>query len=163
MADTDLIALDGFLDEEIVPGDAHGSIARFRLVVSPSDELADEMILPCTATDPRLTRAVLTELQPGDTLRVTGVLRLPRAPGEPTWLAVTGISVLATAPQLTDPAAPATTVIEQYGPYLCVFDADTAEVEAFTQDGAWVGTVPEPSGLSNLFAAFEERQATGGE
>ncbi|WP_267884795.1 hypothetical protein [Streptomyces sp. NRRL S-87] len=42
MAADDAIALDGFLDEETVPSDLHGSTAQFRLTVSPRDE----MILP---------------------------------------------------------------------------------------------------------------------
>ncbi|MFE1774270.1 hypothetical protein [Streptomyces sp. NPDC059008] len=78
--------LDGFLDEEAVPGDLHGATAR-RLTVSPTDERTDErtdeMILPCSVADPVLAHAVLSDLQPGGQLRVTGYLRLPRAARDP--------------------------------------------------------------------------------
>ncbi|MET9208233.1 hypothetical protein ABZW38_24190 [Streptomyces bacillaris] len=93
MAADDAIALDGFLDEETVPGDLHGSTARFRLTVSPTDERADEMILPCTVADSVLAHAVIHDLVPGDKLRVTGYLRLPRTPDEPMWLVVTELAV----------------------------------------------------------------------
>ncbi|MEU9125737.1 hypothetical protein AB0C96_38990 [Streptomyces sp. NPDC048506] len=96
--DADAIALDGFLDEETVPGDLHGSTARFRLAISPTDERTDGMILSCSVADPVLAHAVLHDLQPGDQLRVTGYLRLPRTPDDPMWLAVVQLKVLATAP-----------------------------------------------------------------
>ncbi|MEU9197752.1 MULTISPECIES: hypothetical protein [Streptomyces] len=163
MAADDAIALDGFLDEETVPGDLHGSTARFRLTVSPTDERTDEMILPCSVADSELAHAVIHDLVPGDKLRVTGYLRLPRTPDEPMWLVVTTLAVLETAPELSDPAAVATAVIERYGPYVCWFDADTTDVEVFTEGGAWVGTAPEPNDLGELLEDFEHRQAAGGE
>ncbi|MFE4177165.1 hypothetical protein ACFRR7_34880 [Streptomyces sp. NPDC056909] len=163
MAADDAIVLDGFLDEETVPGDQHGALARFRLTISPTDERADEMILPCSVTDPVMAYTVLHELVPGDKLRVGGCLRLPRTPDEPMWLVVTTLAVLETAPLLADPAALATAVLERYGPYVCWFDADTTEVEVFTETGDWVGTAPEPDGLDALLEAFEQRQAAGGE
>ncbi|MFD4543549.1 hypothetical protein [Streptomyces bauhiniae] len=163
MGDTDAIVLDGLLDEETVPGDLHGSTARFRLTVSPTDERTDEMILPCTVADPEMARQVLHELTPGDQLRVTGYLHLPRTPDEPMWLVVTTLAVLETAPELSDPAAIATAVIKRYGPYVCYFDADTTGVEVFTEGGTWVGTTPEPNDLGELLEAFEHRQAAGGE
>ncbi|MEW2458911.1 hypothetical protein [Streptomyces albus] len=55
MGDADAIVLDGFLDEETVPGDPYGSTARFRLTVSPTDERTDEMILPSHADPAQLT------------------------------------------------------------------------------------------------------------
>lgn len=162
MAD-DAIALDGFLDEETVPGDLHGSTARFRLTVSPTDERTDEMILPCTVADSELAHAVIHDLVPGDKLRVTGYLRLPRTPDEPMWLVVTTLAVLETAPELSDPAAVATAVIERYGPYICYFDADVPEVEVFTETGTWVGTAPAPDEIGDLLHVFEQRQAASGE
>ncbi|WP_030705136.1 MULTISPECIES: hypothetical protein [unclassified Streptomyces] len=157
------IALDGFLDEETVPGDLHGSTARFRLTLSPTDERTDEMILPCTVADPALARAVTHDLVPGDKLRVTGHLRLPRTPDDPMWLAVTALTVLETAPLLTDPATLATAVLERYGPYVCWFDADTTGVDVFTETGTWVGTAPAPDEIGALLDAFEQRQAAGGD
>ncbi|WP_331745861.1 hypothetical protein [Streptomyces sp. NBC_00872] len=163
MAADDAIVLDGFLDEETVPGDQHGASARFRLTISPTDERADEMILPCSVTDPVMAHHVLHELTLGDQLRVTGYLRIPGTPDEPMWLAVTALTVLETAPLMSDPAAATTAGIERSGPYVCWVDADTTEVEVFTETGDWVGTAPEPTDLDALLEAFEQRHAAGGE
>ncbi|MGX9923500.1 hypothetical protein ACWIG4_27040 [Streptomyces sp. NPDC002248] len=160
----DAIALDGFLDEETVPGDLHGSTARFRLTVSPTDERTDEMILPCSVTDPALTHTVIHDLVPGDKLSVTGHLRLPRTPDEPMWLDVTALTVLETAPELSDPAAVTTAVIERHGPYVCWFDAeDSGEIPVWTEAGVWVGHAGDPNALRELIEAFEQRQAASGE
>ncbi|WP_202419484.1 hypothetical protein [Streptomyces sp. YIM 132580] len=59
---TEPIVLDGFLEEATVPGDLHGSTARFRITVSPTDERTDELVLPCGVTDPELAKAVLKDL-----------------------------------------------------------------------------------------------------
>ncbi|GGP90258.1 hypothetical protein [Streptomyces melanogenes] len=164
MADDDAIALDGFLDEESVPGDLDGSTARFRLTVSPTDERTDEMILPCSVDDSELAHAVIHDLVPGDKLRVTGYLRLPRTPDEPMWLAVTTLAVLETAPQSSGPAAVATAVLERHGLYVCWFEAeDSGEVPVWTEAGVWVGTAGNPGALGELIEAFEQRQAAGGE
>ncbi|WP_098023729.1 hypothetical protein [Streptomyces sp. st115] len=149
--DTEPIVLDGFLEEGTVPGDLHGSTARFRLTVSPTDE----MILPCSVADPALALAVIHDLAPGDKLRVTGHLRLPRTPDEPMWLAVSTLAVLETAPLLSDPATLATAVLERYGPYVCYFDADTSEVEVFTETGEPVGTAPDPDKIGALIKDHE--------
>ncbi|MGO1025744.1 hypothetical protein ACTOXX_34790 [Streptomyces rubiginosohelvolus] len=163
MDTNDAIVLDGFLEEATVPGDLYGSTARFRITVSPTDERTDEMVLPCGVTDPELAHAVLHDLVPGDKLRVTGHLRLPRTPDDPVWLAVSTLAVLETAPLLTDPAAVTTAVLERYGPYVCWFDADTPTVDVFTDTGTWVGTVPEPDAIGAVLEAFEQRQSTSGE
>ncbi|MGC9478992.1 hypothetical protein ACP4I1_33245 [Streptomyces sp. WG4] len=93
MAD-DAIALDGFLEEGTVPGDLHGSTARFRLTVSPTDERTDEMIMPCSVADAELAHAVIHDLVPGDKLRVTGTSGSPAgrasrygwsSPRSPCW------------------------------------------------------------------------------
>lgn len=161
--DTEPIVLDGFLEEATVPGDLHGSTARFRITVSPTDERTDEMVLPCGITDPELAHAVLNDLVSGDKLRVTGHLCLPRTPDDPVWLAVSTLAVLETAPLLTDPAAVTTAVLERYGPYACWFDADTDAVDVFTETGTWVGTAPAPDEIGDLLDVFEQRQSTGGE
>lgn len=49
------------------------------------------MVVPCTATTPALAAAVLA---PGDQLRITGYLCLPRTPDELIWLDVTTLEVL---------------------------------------------------------------------
>ncbi len=157
------IVLDGFLDEETVPGDLHGSTARFRLTVSPTDERTDEMILPCSITDPVMAAAVLHDLVPGDQLRVTGHLRLPRTSDEPLWLTVTALEVLAPAPVLTDSAGTFTTTLERYSPYVCYVDADTNQVPVWTEAGVWVGCADTPGDVGDLLEAFEQRQSADGE
>ncbi|MEU7158898.1 hypothetical protein [Streptomyces chrestomyceticus] len=160
---SEAIVLDGFLEEETVPGDLHGSTARFRLTVSPTDERTDEATLPCAVTDPVMAAAVLHDLVPGDKLRVTGHLRLPRTPDEPMSLAVTALEVLATAPVLTDIAGAFTAVLDRYGPYVCYLDADTDHVPTWTEAGVWVGCADTPGDVSDLLEAFEQRQTADGE
>ncbi|TXL84511.1 hypothetical protein [Streptomyces sp. IB2014 016-6] len=158
---TDAIVLDGYLDDETVPG-LHGAAARFRLTVSPSDEMADEVILLCSVTDPVMAHAVLHDLAPGDHLRVTGHLRLPRTPDEAMWLVVTAVEVLASAPLMGAPATVGTAVMERYGPYTCWHDADSGgDVPVWTETGTWVGVAADPGELSDLIAQFEQRQAVG--
>ncbi|MFC9004492.1 MULTISPECIES: hypothetical protein [Streptomyces] len=77
MGTSDAIVLDGFMEEETVTSDLHGSTARFRLTVFPTDERTAEMVLPCGVTDPGLALAVIHDLVPGDKPRVTGHLRPP--------------------------------------------------------------------------------------
>jgi hypothetical protein len=84
-----------------VPGDLHGSTTRFRLIVSPTDE-----VMPWSVADPELAHAVTHDLVPGDKLRVTGHLRLPCRPDEPMWLAVAALTVLETAPLLSEDPKP---------------------------------------------------------
>lgn len=160
---SEAIVLDGFLEEETVPGDLHGSTARFRLTVSPTDERTDEATLPCSITDPVMAAAILHDLVPGDRLRVTGHLRLPRTPDEPMVLAVTALEVLATAPVLADVAGAFTAVLEHCGPYVCYSDADTAQVPVWTEAGVWVGCADAPGAVGDLLEAFEQRQAADGE
>ncbi|MFF3085878.1 hypothetical protein ACFVRB_12590 [Streptomyces nojiriensis] len=147
-----------------MPGDLHGSTARFRLTISPTDERTDEMILPCSVADPAMAHSVIHDLVPGDKRRVTGYLRLPRTRDEPMWLVVPTLAVLETAPQLSHPAALSTAVIERHGPYVCWFDAeDSGEIPGWTEAGVWVGTAGDPDALSELIEAFEQRQTAGGE
>ncbi|GGX56463.1 hypothetical protein [Streptomyces chartreusis] len=153
------VALDGFLDEEIVSGH-HGASARFRIIVSPTDERADEMLMPCTVNDPAMAAAALHDLQPGDQLRVTGTLQLPRTPDTPMWLEVTTLDLLHPAPPRNEPAM--TAVLERLGPYICYLDADTDEVPAWTETGAWVGVADTPADLEDLFDTYEQaRRASG--
>ncbi|WUT01742.1 hypothetical protein OHA46_33845 (plasmid) [Streptomyces sp. NBC_00708] len=150
------------MDEEAEPDEQHESRVRFRLIVSPTDSLVDETILPCAVTDPQMAHAVMHDLVPGDKLRITGDLRLPRTPNEPMWLAVRTLAVLEIAPRLTDPGAVSTVVIERYGPYLCWLDSENSgEVPVWTEAGVWVGTAVDPSALGDLINTFEQRQATG--
>lgn len=157
----DVIAVDGFLDEERMIG-PHGTTARFRIFVSPTDERTDEMVLPCTVTDPGLATVVLYDLVPGAMLRVTGHFRLPRTPDEPMWLEVTELASLQDAPDRPDdPADAVTAMLERYGPYVCVLDADTEQVPVWTESGAWVGTADTVADLGALLDSYEQHHGVG--
>ncbi|MFI9176149.1 hypothetical protein [Streptomyces lincolnensis] len=107
---------------------------------------------------------VLHDLVPGDTLRVTGHFRLPRTPGEPMWLDVTELASLRSAPDRpADPADAVTAMLERYGPYVCVLDADTEQVPVWTETGAWVGIADTVADLSGLLDAYEQHHGVGGE
>lgn len=179
---SDGIVLEGYLDDEAIPGDQEVIRARFRLCISPTDELVDEMTLPCSVCDPELAHAVLHELRPGDQIRVTGYLALPRISGHPMWLQVTTIELLGTPPlPLTDAtetlrttgpgendaAIPVTSALsehgglERYGPYISYDDPDTAATSVWTAAGAWVGTAVYPRTAGDLITAYEHRTADG--
>ncbi|WP_031511067.1 hypothetical protein [Streptomyces megasporus] len=180
MRHDDAIVLDGFLDEDTAPSDVHETTARFRLIVSPSDDRADETVLACVASDPLLARAVLHELHQGDRLRVTGYLRLPRTPDQPVRLHAHRIDFLATAPLLepTDPdgtgaagmpdAGEETTaladggLLDRHGVYVIYRDPDTGTACAWSPAGAWVGgTTDTPAAIQALIDTYEHRTALG--
>ncbi|WP_329202794.1 MULTISPECIES: hypothetical protein [unclassified Streptomyces] len=129
------LAIDGYLDAIPAPGTSWGT-ATFDLIHSPGD--ADQLIpdapdtmYACTTSDPRIADALLREIQPGDLLRVTGTVLQPDTEGAPARLTVDALEVLDTAPLpvLHD------LVIERWGNYASVFDADRDGVPVFTVDG----------------------------
>ncbi|MFD7537867.1 hypothetical protein [Streptomyces sp. NPDC059819] len=69
---TQPVTMDGFLQAVPVHG-ARGA-AAFDLVSSPTGDLADDVVIPCTTMTPRIVTALLTEIQPGDHLCVFGTL-----------------------------------------------------------------------------------------
>lgn len=180
---TDDIVLDGYLDEEVAADDTVGTRARFRLIVSPTDGLVDEMVLPCSVADSELTRAVLHELRPGDRIRVTGYLGLPRISGHPMWLHVLTLELLDTLPldpthddadeagtrADADTAAVAESVapaggtlsdvgrLERYGPYVVWSDPDTAADTVWTDTGALVGIAVYPTTATDLITTHQRR------
>lgn len=171
------VTLTGFLDDEIISEDA-GSRVRFRVFVSPSDDRADELALPCIAADPEMARVVISELQPGDHIRVTGYLGLPRIAGHPMWLHVATLELLDAAPPRStatedtgtgseDPAAPATATLsdhgqlERVGPYLVYTDPDLCADSIWTQTGEWVGTAVYPTTAADLIHAHQRGTAAG--
>ncbi|WP_331759417.1 hypothetical protein [Streptomyces sp. NBC_01579] len=46
-------------------------------------------------------------------------------------------------------------VLDRYGPYLVVFDADIDTVLVFTENGAWVGEAASPDAIADLIDAYE--------
>jgi hypothetical protein len=148
--DTKPLTIDGFLDTVPTPGDAPYT-ARFQLVVSPTDDVVDDVIWSCTTGNPRIAHALLTEIQPGDLLHISGVLTQPDNPAEPARLTVDALEVLATAPA----RALQEMVLDRYGDYVVVFDANTDAVPVFTALGQWVGMAESPDAISTLIEIHE--------
>ncbi|MGN5392474.1 hypothetical protein [Streptomyces sp. JL7001] len=153
------LAIDGYVDAIPAPGTGWGT-AVFDLIHSPAD--ADRIapdtpdtVYACTTADPRITDTLLREIQPGDFLRVTGTLLQPDVPGTPARLTVDTLEVLDTAPLpvLHD------LVLERWGNYATVFDADRDTVPVFTVDGTWIGEAATPDAISDLIDAFENGPA----
>ncbi|MGW6841320.1 hypothetical protein [Streptomyces sp. NPDC054958] len=47
-------------------------------------------------------------------------------------------------------------MIERWGNYATVFDADRDTVPVFTVDGKWVGDAANPDAINDLVDAFED-------
>ncbi|MEV6383127.1 hypothetical protein AB0M31_27415 [Streptomyces sp. NPDC051773] len=148
--DTKPLTVDGFLDTVPTPGDAPYT-ARFQLVVSPTDDVVDDVIWSCTTSDPRIAHALLTEIQPGDLLHVSGLLTQNDDPAKPTRLTVDSLEVLATAPA----RALGEMVLDRYGDYVVVFEPDTDAVPVFTALGQWVGMAESPDSIGTLIEIHE--------
>jgi hypothetical protein len=150
MDDTKPLTIDGFVYTVPAPGDGPGT-ARFQLVVSPTDDTVDDVVWSCTTSDPRIADALLTEIQDGDLLHVSGFLTQFDDPAQPARLAVDELELLAPAPA----RALKEMVLDRYGDYVVVFDADTEAVPVFTADGQWVGTAENPDAIGRLIEIHE--------
>jgi hypothetical protein len=173
---TTAVTLTGFLDDEIVSEDA-GTRARFRLCVSPTDDRVGELALPCTVADPEVARIVLSELEPGDRIHVTGYLGLPRIAGHPMWLHVATLELLDTPQPDTDTddqdeqdvdgtAAASSTLsdvgrLERHGPYIVWSDPDRCADTVWTETGELLGTAVYPDTASTLIHTHQRRAAPG--
>ncbi|MEV4975371.1 hypothetical protein [Streptomyces scopuliridis] len=151
------LTIDGYLDTEPgpAPGDTTGVTAVFRVIHSPSAELEDELVLPCTAGDPRIVHALLNDLEPGDLLRLSGTLTLPHNTTG-MQLHVDTLDVLATVPlRTTDQHQTPQFAVDRYGEYAAVSRSDTSAVQLWTEAGAWVGTATDPAAIGSLIDSYE--------
>ncbi|MCL7429776.1 hypothetical protein [Streptomyces sp. YS415] len=148
--DTKNLTVDGYLDTVPTPGDAPYT-ARFQLVVSPTDDAVDDVTWSCTTSKPGIVHELLTKIQPGDLLHVSGVLTQPHNAAEPARLTVDSLEVLATAPA----RALKEMVLDRYGDYAVVFDADRDQVPVFTALGQWVGLAASPDAIATLIDIHE--------
>ncbi|MGW2109519.1 hypothetical protein [Streptomyces sp. NPDC001948] len=153
--DTMHLAIDGYVDATPAPGTSWG-IAKFDLIHFPAgaDQVAPDApdtVYACSTADPRIADVLLHEIQPGDLLRVTGIVVRPDDPAAPAHVAVDALEVLEAAP------APALygLVLERWGNYAAVFDADHDPVPVFTASGHWVGEAADPDAISDLIDAWE--------
>ncbi|MFJ1789586.1 hypothetical protein ACIOML_35415 [Streptomyces anulatus] len=149
------ITLDGYLDTALEPG-AHPSAAHFDLIRLPDHLDTTEpdscaQVFACTTETPAATELILHRAQLGDLLRISGTVTETGSPGTPPHLRVRVIDVLDAAP-LTALGA---TVLERYGTYVLVFDAERDEVPVFTTTGRWVGEAATPDTIGHLIHAFE--------
>ncbi|MER7048956.1 hypothetical protein [Streptomyces jumonjinensis] len=152
---THLAVIDGYVDAIPAPGTRWGT-ARFDLIRSPADPDAvapdtPDTVYACTTQDPRIADLLLSEIQPGDLLRVTGTIVQPDAPTAPAHVSVDALEVLqaAPAPVLLD------LVLERWGNYAAVFDADRDAVPVFTTSGQWVGEATSPDAVAALIDTYE--------
>ena len=152
--DTTHFVVDGWVDDTPTPGP--DGTAAFGLVVRPADidtlpEDAPDTLVSCTSYHPRITHELLTGIQPSDLVRVTGTLTLPQTPGAPARLTVDGLDVLDTAlvPVLRD------MVLDRYGDYVVIFDADHDQVPVFTAHGQWVGLADNADTIATLIDLHE--------
>jgi hypothetical protein len=148
--DTKPFTVDGFLYAVPTPGTRPGT-AQFELISSPSDDPADDTVFSCTTEKSRIADELLTEIQPGDLLHVSGTLAPPATTGETAQLTVDALEILATAPA----RALKEMVLDRYGDYVVVFDAGTDAVPVFTKLGQWVGLADNPDAIATLIDIHE--------
>jgi hypothetical protein len=96
------ITFEGHLNEEPVPGNTPGT-AFWRLVSTHTERITDQVIMPCTTSDPEMAYLLLNELEQGDLLRVTGHLILPNTAAGTFRLQIEALEVLWEAPTLGSP------------------------------------------------------------
>ena len=105
----------------------------------------------CTASNPQIAHTLLTEIQPGDLLHVSGILTQPNDPAEPARLTIDTLKVIAPAPA----RALKEMVLDRYGNYVVAFDTDTDTVPVFTALGQWVGEAKSPDAIGTLIEIHE--------
>ncbi|MFJ3673716.1 hypothetical protein ACIPSE_45465 [Streptomyces sp. NPDC090106] len=154
--DIKALDIDGFLFTIPSPGNDPGT-ARFELVVSLTDDLEDDVTWSCTTSDPRIAHALLTDINPGDLLHVSGFLTEFDDPDRPDRLLVEALEVLAPAPARDLPEM----VLDWHGDYIVVFDAGIETVPVFTAAGQWVGTAESPDTIGTLIEIHERVNGTG--
>ncbi|MFE1519482.1 hypothetical protein ACFW9I_22110 [[Kitasatospora] papulosa] len=113
-------------------------------------------MLPCLITGPALAVSALTNLVPGDELRITGQLQL-RSPSRPPMC----LYVL-TLETLTTPPVPSTSEMrfERDAPYIVVLDADHTSVPVWAETGTWAGVAEDPGAITQVLVDYERRQST---
>ncbi|MEU3602237.1 hypothetical protein ABZ714_26495 [Streptomyces sp. NPDC006798] len=134
------LAIDGYVDAIPAAGTSWGT-AVFDLIHSPADADtaapdAPDTVYACTT---------------GDLLRFTGTVVHPDHPRAPARFTVDALEVLEAAPVLQFHDL----VLERYGTYVVVLDADRDAVPVFTISGQWVGLAEHPDAIGTLIDTFE--------
>ncbi|MEU1600450.1 hypothetical protein ABZ468_48815 [Streptomyces sp. NPDC005708] len=148
---TTLHTIVGYLDDVPTSGDVDGTI-RFQLLTgsTPGDE--EDTILECSSSHPAHVDALRDEINPGDRLRVSGLVAQPNPGHSLSQLDVRTIEVLSTVSRHD-------LVLRRHGDYFYVYDATSEKMPVFTQDGRWVGAAKEET-IRSVIAAFEARGTT---
>lgn len=105
----------------------------------------------CTTGDPRIADVLLREIRPGDLVRVTGTITQPDDSTAPARLVVDALEVLVAAPIPVLHEM----VMDRWGMYCAVFDADRDKVAVFTTSGRWVGEATSPEAIGDMIDAWE--------
>ncbi|MFI1177871.1 hypothetical protein [Streptomyces melanogenes] len=155
--DTTHCTVDGWVDA--IPAPCPDGTAAFDLIVRPLDadtiaEDAPDVVYACTSGNSRITHQLLNGVQPGDFLHLTGTLAPPQTPDALACLTVDALEILGTG-LVRD------MVIDRYGDYCVVFDADRDQVPVFTARGEWVGLADNPDAITTLIDIH--RRVTGGD
>lgn len=95
------VSWTGLVDAAIAPGNRDWTTARMRLIVPSSDRALPDLVVPCLISNTEQARFVLTELQRGDVVRITGSICDP-VPDDAFWVDVTDIQRLDTMPTPSD-------------------------------------------------------------
>ncbi|GGP80491.1 hypothetical protein [Streptomyces melanogenes] len=158
--DTTHCTVDGWV--EAIPAPCPDGSATFDLIVRPVDadtlpEDAPDVVYACTSHNSRITRQMLDEVQPGNFLHLTGTLIPPQPPDTVARFIVDALEVLDSGlvPVLRD------MVLDRYGDYIVIVDADTDTVPVFTTNGQWVGLADNPDAITTLIDIHE--RVTGGD
>ncbi|GHI24392.1 hypothetical protein Shyd_57630 [Streptomyces hydrogenans] len=121
------------------------------------DEDIHDTVVTCTSWRPEdRPRAAETGIQPGRPAACDWHPGPPPAPGEPALLVVDALEILDTAliPVLRE------MVLDRYGDYCVIYDADMETVPVFTVLGHWVGLADNPDTITALIDLYE--RANGG-
>ncbi|MER8003412.1 hypothetical protein [Streptomyces sp. NPDC095613] len=158
--DTEHCVVDGWVGGRPVPGPC--GTATFDLVVRPADPDAvdggaPDTVVTCAGGGLRVTHGLLSGIQAGGLLRVTGALVEPPARGEPVRLTVDALEVLDSGlfPVLRG------MVRDRYGDCCVIFGADREKVPVFTGLGQWVGEAGNPDAVAALIGIHE--RVSGGD
>lgn len=152
--DTKYLDVDGYVDS--LPSPGPGGTAAFELIVRPADadciapDAADTVIV-CSTGDPRITELLLSRVQLGDLLRVTGTLVPSDDGAAAARLSVEALKVLTPAPVCGPPEL----VFDRYGLYVVIFNTDRDAVPVFLASGEWVGEAASADLIGPLIDAYE--------
>ncbi|MBK3590490.1 hypothetical protein JHN49_45430, partial [Streptomyces sp. MBT57] len=100
-----------------------------------------------------LTHLLLSQVQPGDLLHLTGTLTRPPDETGPARLQVETLEVRDVTLPVLAPLA-----MERSGSYVYVLDATDPQVPVFTHAGKWIGQADTPDAVGHLTGTLTRRR-----